>query len=417
MQLRFPRLFVLAGLTAALLFGQDQRPEIPLWQNGAPGFENRKNEPVEAKDYWIKNIHNPTLTVYLPAKEKATGAAVVICPGGGHRLLVFNAEGRDPGEYLASIGVAAFALKYRLAREEGSPYSLDKQPLEDGQRAMRMVRSRAQEWGLDPARIGIMGFSAGGEVASLVAFHDGRGDPNAPDPIDRENARPDFLIQIYPGPLGVPDKIPAFAPPAFLLVADEDPCCSNTVVSLLDKYRAAKLPVEAHIFAQGAHGFNMGYRSPFVTLKGWPQRMVDWMTDNAILRPKGFEDTAEDMISAMKKRAGELAVSGVAVVAWFEGENIQSWKSRMTVVGKLKNEPSQNSKGSNLLAIAYSKAAEMADTLKASGSNVRPPMTGEVGWQGGAIVRSHSGYWIAAFSGGKSEEDLAISQAGLALIR
>lgn len=416
MQLRLPRLFALAGLTVAL-FGQDQHPEISLWQNGAPGFESRKNEPIEAKDYWIKNIHNPTVTVFLPPKEKATGAAVVICPGGGHRLLVFNAEGRDPGEYMAGIGVAAFVLKYRLAREEGSPYSLDKHPLEDGQRAMRLVRSRAKEWGIDPARIGIMGFSAGGEVASLVAFHDGRGDPNAPDPIDRESARPDFLIQIYPGPLGIPDQIPAFAPPAFLLAANPDPCCSSTVVSLLDKYRAAKLPVEAHIFAQGAHGFNMGYRSPFVTLKGWPQRMLDWMTDNAILRPRGFDDTAEGMISAMRKRAGELSVSGVAVVAWFEGESIQSWKSRMVVVGKLKNEPSQNSKGSNLLAIAYSKAAEMADTLKASGSNVRPPMTGEVGWQGGAIVRGHDGYWIAAFSGGKSEEDLAISQAGLATIR
>src|SRR5580658_4319517 len=387
MQFRLPRLFALAGLAASALLSQDQRPEIPLWQNGAPGFESRKNEPTEAKDYWVRNIHNPTVTLYLPPKEKATGAAVVICPGGGHRLLVFNAEGRDPGEYLAGIGVAAFALKYRLSREEGSPYSLDKHPLEDGQRAMRLVRSRAQEWGIDPARIGIMGFSAGGEVASLVAFHDGHGDPNAPDPIDRESAHPDFLIQIYPGPLGIPDKIPAFAPPAFLLAANEDPCCSSTVVSLLDKYRAAKLPVEAHIFAQGAHGFNMGYRSPFVTLQVWPQRMLDWMTDNAILRPatnkteaspaapasgKGFDDASDDVLSAMRKRAGELAVRGVALVAWFEGENIQSWKSRMVVVGKLKDEPSQTSKGSNLLAIAYSKASEMAETLKASGSNVRP---------------------------------------------
>jgi acetyl esterase/lipase len=440
MRFRLPRLFALAGLTASALLSQEQRPEIPLWQNGAPGFESRKNEPAEAKDYWIRNIHNPTVTLYLPSKEKATGAAVVICPGGGHRLLVFNAEGREPGEYLAGIGVAAFALKYRLAREEGSPYSLDKHPLEDGQRAMRLVRSRAQEWGIDPARIGIMGFSAGGEVASLVAFHDGRGNPSAPDPIDRESAHPDFLIQIYPGPLGIPDKIPAFAPPAFLLAANEDPCCSSTVVSLLDKYRAAKLPVEAHIYTQGAHGFNMGNRSPFATLQGWPLRMADWMADNAILRPaaqktavgndtpravpilapvsgKGFDDASEDVLSAMRKRAAELAVGGVALVAWFEGESIQSWKSRMAVVGKLKNEPTQSSKGSNLLAIAYSKAAEMADTLKASGSNVRPPMTGEVGWQGGIIVRGQAGYWIAAFSGGKSEEDVAISQAGLEAIR
>jgi hypothetical protein len=184
----------------------------------------------------------------------------------------------------------------------------------------------------------------------------------------------------------------------------------------------------------------MGNRSPFATLQGWPLRMADWMADNAILRPaaqkttvgnetplavpilaplsgKGFDDASEDVLSAMRKRAAELAVGGVALVAWFEGESIQSWKSRMAVVGKLKNEPTQSSKGSNLLAIAYSKAAEMADTLKASGSNVRPPMTGEVGWQGGIIVRGQAGYWIAAFSGGKSEEDVAISQAGLEAIR
>jgi len=109
---------------------QEQSQEISLWPNGAPGFENRRNEPQLAKDWWIRNIHNPSITVYLPPKEKATGAAVVICPGGGHRELVFNAEGRDAAVFLNSIGVTAFVLKYRLAREENSPYSLDKHPRE-----------------------------------------------------------------------------------------------------------------------------------------------------------------------------------------------------------------------------------------------------------------------------------------------
>jgi len=272
-------------IAVASLLGQEQPRQIPLWPNGAPGFENRRAEPEVAKDYWIRNINNPSITVYLPPKEKATGAAVVICPGGGHRLLVFKAEGDDPARYLNGLGIAAFVLKYRLAREEGSPYSLEKHPREDGQRAMRLVRSRAQEWGLDPNRIGIMGFSAGGEVVSWVAYTPADGDPNAPDPIDRLSARPNFAIQIYPGPLGIPATVAPDAPPAFLAAADDDACCSEPVVKLLQAYREAKVPVEAHIFARGGHGFNMGYRSKLATLKGWPQRLADWLADSGIAKP------------------------------------------------------------------------------------------------------------------------------------
>ncbi|WP_394333809.1 alpha/beta hydrolase, partial [Spirosoma endophyticum] len=105
---------------------QTTPPEIPLWPKGAPGFEDRRNEPEQAEDYWVRHINNPSITVFLPPKDKATGAAVVICPGGGHRELVFKAEGRQPAQYLNSLGVAAFVLKYRLASEVNSPYSLDK---------------------------------------------------------------------------------------------------------------------------------------------------------------------------------------------------------------------------------------------------------------------------------------------------
>jgi hypothetical protein len=131
----------------------------------------------------------------------------------------------------------------------------------------------------------------------------------------------------------------------------------------------------------------------------------------------GFDKNADAALAAMRKRAGELGIGGVAVVAWFEGDVIQSWSSKMVVVGRHKDEPAGDNKGTNLLAIAYSKASEMADTLQASGSKVRPPMTGEFGWSGGVIVRGKTGYWIAAFSGGKSEDDVAVSQAGLATIR
>ena len=258
---------------------------IPLWPNGAPGFESRKNEPEQAKDYWVKNVNNPSLTVYLPPAGKANGAAVIICPGGGHRLLVYNAEGVEPALFLNSIGVTAFVLKYRLSREENSPYSLDKHPREDAYRAMRLVRSRAKEWNLDTSRIGMLGFSAGGEVVAAVAYAPGQGNPNAPDPIDRANGKPNFQMLIYPGPLGIPESISADAPPAFLLAANNDSCCSESVVRLLKDYRNAKVPVEVHLYTQGSHGFNMGQRSKLNSLKTWPQRMADWLSDNNILDP------------------------------------------------------------------------------------------------------------------------------------
>ena len=236
----------------------------------------------------IRQVNN--IRVYLPPPEKATGAAVVICPGGGHRELVFNAEGVEPALYLNSIGVAAFVLKYRLAREEGSPYVLEKHARDDAYRAMRLVRSRSEDWQVDPKRIGMLGFSAGGEVVAWVAYAPGDGDPKAPDPIDRLNGRPDFQMLVYPGPLGVPEVVPSNAPPAFLLVANDDACCSNPVLQLIQKYRAANASVEAHIYAQGNHAFNMGNRSKLNSIKTWPQRMSDWLSDNNILRPLKIEE-------------------------------------------------------------------------------------------------------------------------------
>jgi acetyl esterase/lipase len=139
--------------------------------------------------------------------------------------------------------------------------------------------------GLDPNRIGLMGFSAGGEVAMMVTFGPTAGDANATDPIDRVSCRPDFLINIYPGPLGLPDVVAADAPPAFLLVANDDAGHSDVIVSLFQKYRAAKVPVELYIYSKGGHGFNMGYRSKLLTIKGWPQRLADWLADSYILDP------------------------------------------------------------------------------------------------------------------------------------
>jgi acetyl esterase/lipase len=257
---------------------------IPLWPNGAPGFEKLKDVPEQAKDYWVKNINNPSLAVYLPAKDKANGSAVIVCPGGGHRLLVYNAEGVEPAKFLTDLGVTVFVLKYRLARDTNSPYKIEDAKM-DGERAMRLVRSRAAEYGIDPNRIGMMGFSAGGEVVDMVAFDTNKADQVAKDPIDRQSARPDFLIQIYPGPGYIPDEIPANAPPIFLLAANDDMCCSPAVMKLLELYRKAKVPVEAHILERGDHGFNMGNRSKLKAVNTWPQRMADWLTDNNFFKP------------------------------------------------------------------------------------------------------------------------------------
>jgi acetyl esterase/lipase len=273
-------LFVSITLAAA------EEPErIFLWPNGAPGFENRRDEPEVAREYWVRNVHNPSLTIFLPPKEKATGAAVIICPGGGHRELVFSAEGVQPAQYLNGIGVAAFVLKYRLGRETNTVYSIQKHAWQDGQRAMRLVRSRANEWNLDPHRVGLMGFSAGGEVVSMVAYGAVEGEPSAADPVDRVSCRPDFQIVIYPGPLGIPESLPPHAPPAFFLVANDDDSHVRPVTALLEKYRSAKLPIEVHLFARGGHGFNLGNRSKLKSINSWPQRLTDWLADNNILNP------------------------------------------------------------------------------------------------------------------------------------
>jgi len=270
-------------LLSILSFAQEAKTIIPLWKNGVPGFESKSREPEQTKDYWVKNINNPSLEVILPATGTANGTAVVVCPGGGFRLLVYGAEGTEPGQYLAKLGITVFVLKYRLPREEGSPYSLEKAPREDALRAMRTVRSRAKEYGIDTARVGMLGFSAGGEVVAAVAYASGKGDPTAKDPIDRLNGKPDFQMLIYPGPLGIPETVPNDAPPAFLLAANDDPCCAVTTTSLLVKYREAKRPVEAHLFTKGDHGFNMGNRSKLGSIKSWPQRMADWLSDGGWL--------------------------------------------------------------------------------------------------------------------------------------
>lgn len=269
-------LFISAFLTAQPLV-------IPLWQDGAPGFENLKDIPEQAKDYWVKSINNPSLTVFMPPEGKSNGCAVIVAPGGGFRELVFHAEGEQVAEFLNPLGITVFVLKYRLPREQGSPYSFGN-VREDAYRAIRLVRSRSAEYHVDPERLGMLGFSAGGAVVMMVAFDKGAGDINAADPVDRLDGRPNFLMMVYPG--GSPPKtIPSDTPPAFLITANDDEYgCDQVTLDLLDKFRKAKVPVEAIFFARGKHAFNMGDRSEYAAVRNWPQRMAEWMGDSGFLK-------------------------------------------------------------------------------------------------------------------------------------
>lgn len=275
-------------LSLALLLHSPLRAEEPLvihlWEKGAPGFENLRDEPEVMKGSSVTHVNNPSITVFPAPKDKANGAAILIVPGGGHRQLGFGGEGVEPAKLLNELGVTCFVLKHRLPREEGSPYNLDIHPRQDGQRAMRVIRSRAAEWNLDPARIGILGFSAGGEVVAMVVYSPTAGDPAAADPIDRASSRADFQISIYPGPLGIPaGPIPADAPPAFFLVANDDTSHVKPILDQLAQYEAARLPVEVHLYARGGHGFGMGARSKLASIHSWTQRMTDWLADSGFL--------------------------------------------------------------------------------------------------------------------------------------
>ncbi|MBK8474869.1 MAG: alpha/beta hydrolase [Opitutaceae bacterium] len=279
-----PGHLLLALLLPVLALAQPVPTVIPLWDQGAPGFESRKDEPEQAQDWWVRNIHNPSLTVFLPPAGKANGCAVIVAPGGGFRNVVFNPEGRDAATHLTPLGVTVFVLKYRLPNEQNSPYTMD-HVRQDAYRALRLVRSRAAEFHLDPKRVGMLGFSAGGAVVMTVAFERGDGAPQATDPIDRLNGRPDFQMLVYPGGKA-PATISTDAPPAFLICANDDEYgCDNVTMELLQKFRAAKVPVEAHLLARGKHAFNMGDRSTQLAVKHWPQRMAEWLEDSGYLAP------------------------------------------------------------------------------------------------------------------------------------
>ena len=255
---------------------------IALWANGAPGFEARKSIPEQAESYWLKPVNDPSITYYPARAGRETGASVLIMPGGAHEFLVINSEGNDVARWFNERGVAAFVLRYRLFRGKESPYSFDN-ARQDAERAMRTIRSRAAEWKLDPRRIGVIGFSAGGELARVTLLSSPVAAPGRGDAVDRLSARPDFGVLVFPGPLHRDEKITADSPPLLLTAASDDACCSQPPIDLLTAYRAAGASAELHLYAAGGHAYNMGETTPLVSLRNWPARITDWMTDRGLL--------------------------------------------------------------------------------------------------------------------------------------
>jgi acetyl esterase/lipase len=250
-----------------------------IWPNVAPGSEARRNEPEIAKDYWVRNVHNPSLTIYRPAHRN--GTAVIVIPGGAHKLIVWTSEGVNVGQALNRYGLTVFVLKYRLAREEGSSYSID-DAAADVRRSIRWVRAHAAEYGVDPKRVGIMGFSAGGELVSLVADNRATKQPIPKDAVDRLSDRPDFQVLVFPGPLGVPADDVAHAPPAFIVAGSLDECCAKPAVTLYEQLRATGRTAELHMYAGAGHAFNLD-ESRRISIIHWPDRLADWLADEGLL--------------------------------------------------------------------------------------------------------------------------------------
>ena len=279
--------FLACVLMPAWCLAADEPEVIPLWPSGAPGSEGKSDaEQVKENgkngvhDRHISHVHKPSLTVYLPPREKANGTAVVICPGGGHRILAIDHEGYDVAKRLNEMGVAAFVLKYRLANTPNAGYKVREHALADAHRALRLVRSRAQQWGIDPRRVGVMGFSAGGELAALASTVTAA-TPEKPDAIDQLDAKPAFQVLVYPGGRPAEMEFTKDSPPTFLLVAADDRLSDRTL-AIFAALRKAGVPAEMHVYGRGGHGFGMHKINAPVA--HWTDRLEEWMADRGLLK-------------------------------------------------------------------------------------------------------------------------------------
>ena len=285
-----------ASLAAAL-------DPIPLWQDAVPGEtgtfppEQDMSKPTDKALggrplIRLGNVSSPTITVFSPPKDKNTGTAVVVCPGGGYSILALDLEGTEVCEWLNSIGVTGVLLKYRVPKR--TDRLRHEAPLQDAQRALGLVRQHAPEWGIDPARVGILGFSAGGHLAAVASTNYAARTYSAVDDADQLNCRPDFSVLIYPAYLTVKEKsdelapeirVTAQTPPTFLVMAQDDPIRVETAIYYALALKKEKVPFELHTYPTGGHGY--GLRPSEHNVTTWPARAADWLRTRGLLGKAG----------------------------------------------------------------------------------------------------------------------------------
>ncbi|MBN1924526.1 MAG: alpha/beta hydrolase [Prolixibacteraceae bacterium] len=304
------QLIVILIITAAFFMAKAQTKTIYLWPEGVPGsIENRGFiETTDSLDNWIKTrfVTNPRFDFYPAKKELATSTAVVVCPGGGYWGIAIDHEGKQTAEWLNSIGISAFVLKYRLP-DDAIMKDKTEGPLQDAQQAIRIIRRRAKEWNIDPAKIGIMGYSAGGHLASTLSTHY---DDNVYEPEDGTSARPDFSILIYPvitmdktythmgsreallGKNPTEELVKRFSnelqvnsktPPAFLVHSLDDgavPYLNSVNYTLA--LRKHNVPCELHLYEQGGHGYGLGRSDK--TESSWPGACRKWLESHGLVK-------------------------------------------------------------------------------------------------------------------------------------
>lgn len=272
---------------------------VDLWAGKPPGetadvgSEKENPPPADEKPPTkrVTNVSKPTLTIFRPTPDKDTGAAIIIAPGGGYNILAFDKEGEEVAQWLNTIGVTGIVLKYRVPRRADQPK--DQAPsvaLMDAQRAISLVRSRASEWKLDPKRIGMLGFSAGGHLTAWTATNFDKRRYDATDKVDEASCRPDFAVLVYPAYLTQKDsltlatdiRVSKETPPIFFAHAGDDRVKAENSVAMYLELRKVNVPSELHIYTSGGHGF--GLRPGGKPVLTWPQRCADWLGERGLLK-------------------------------------------------------------------------------------------------------------------------------------